>query len=134
MKTIIKCIAAVVTWLAWKQSADIGMCWVCWLILLSILLSFKPRNLGIVIVICGITCNAIVTLLNYGIMPVVNMASSIQPANPIWHAATQQDHLLILADHASLGYFSIGDLIVQAGLLVLVVNFIQRMRTNAVEV
>jgi len=43
-------------------------------------------------------------------MPVVGIPPTLRPASPMWHAATATTRLAFLADQARLGLFSIGDL------------------------
>lgn len=125
MKLFLKLIAVLITWLAWKQSASLTMCWLFWVTLLAVELSLAKSNLSIALVAFGTACNATVTLLNNGIMPVVDMPITFQPANPIWQAASSKHLALALADHASFWYFSIGDFLCQAGGLVLAVKFVR---------
>jgi hypothetical protein len=67
------------------------------------------------IVLLGVVLNATVTELNGGVMPVVGMPLYFQAASPIWQVAQTSNHLLILADHSSLYFFSIGDLALIGG-------------------
>jgi hypothetical protein len=63
----------------------------------------------------GLMLNALVTDANAGAMPVVGMPSTLRPASPMWHAATPKTHLAFLADQAQLGLFSVGDLVMLFG-------------------
>ena len=65
--------------------------------------------------LCGLMLNALVTEANAGTMPVVGMPSPRQPASPVWQAATSKTRLLLLADQAWLGLFSVGDLMLLSG-------------------
>ena len=72
--------------------------------------------------LCGLMLNASVTDANAGQMPVVGMASTLYPMNSTWQAATSNTHLLILADQAWLGMFSVGDIaLIGGGILVLTI-------------
>jgi hypothetical protein len=119
MKTAFKGIAVLVTWLAWKHTASLSMCWLFWLTVLTIEMKIKQFNYGVVLLIVGTASNALVTLLNDGVMPVVGMPATVQARFPIWHMAGAGNRMLLLADQASLSYFSVGDLCMQAGCLVL---------------
>jgi hypothetical protein len=119
MKTAFKGVAVLVTWLAWKHTASLSMCWLFWLTVLTIEMRIRQFNYGVVLLIVGTASNALVTLLNDGVMPVVGMPATVQARFPIWHMAGAGNRMLILADQASLSYFSVGDLCMQAGCLVL---------------
>jgi hypothetical protein len=119
MKTALKGVAVLVTWLAWKHTASLSMCWLFWLTVLTIEMRIRQFNYGVVLLIVGTASNALVTLLNDGVMPVVGMPATVQARFPIWHMAGAGNRMLILADQASLSYFSVGDLCMQAGCLVL---------------
>jgi hypothetical protein len=67
----------------------------------------------------GISCNALVTLWNAGVMPTVGVPSSFQPALPVWDVSGR-GRWLALSDHAAFKGFSVGDLCLIAGLLSLV--------------
>jgi hypothetical protein len=70
--------------------------------------------------LCGLTLNALVTDANAGTMPVVGMPSTLRPASPMWQAATSKTRLLLLADQARLGLFSVGDLVLMFGGILIV--------------
>jgi len=122
---ILSAIAATVSWIAWKRSADLSMCWLFWIAVLLLLFAVKRRDAAILLLKIGTISNAIVTLLNNGIMPVVGMPASMHAADPIWRMAAAQNRLLLLADHASLWWFSIGDLCLLAGMLIFAGKLIQ---------
>lgn len=72
--------------------------------------------------LCGLMLNASVTEANAGQMPVVGMASTLHPMNSTWQAATSNTRLLFLADQAWLGMFSVGDIaLIGGGILVLAI-------------
>jgi hypothetical protein len=71
-------------------------------------------------VLCGLMLNGSVTAANSGTMPVVGMPSTLHPASPMWQAATLQTRLPFLADQARLGMFSIGDLVMLFGGILIV--------------
>lgn len=124
--TALKFVAAVVSFLAWYKTSDLVASVFLWLMILAILVSFKRYDIGMLLVIAGVTCNAVVVLLNNGVMPVVAMPTSIYPLSPIWVRAVPSNHALFLADHMSLWRFSIGDLLCLAGFIALVCRFVGR--------
>ncbi len=68
----------------------------------------------------GLALNAVVTDANAGVMPVVGMPSAVRPSGPMWAAATSQTKLQFLSDQAGLALFSVGDLLLIFGGLVVV--------------
>jgi hypothetical protein len=60
--------------------------------------------------LCGLMLNALVIAANVGKMPVVGMPSTFRPASTMWHAASAHTRLRFLADQARLDLFSVGDL------------------------
>jgi hypothetical protein len=61
--------------------------------------------------------NGLVTTANAGTMPVVGMPSTLH-----WQAATSKTRLPFLADQAQLGLFSVGDLVMLFGGILIVVT------------
>src|ERR1019366_1214960 len=70
---------------------------------------------GVLLVLCGLMLNGLVTAANAGTMPVVGMPSTLHPVSPMWRAATSKTRLRFLADQARLGMFSVGDLVMLFG-------------------
>lgn len=70
--------------------------------------------------VAGLLLNAVVTDANAGVMPVVGMPSGLRPASSMWEAAKPTTRLPFLADQASLGLFSVGDLMLLFGGIVIV--------------
>jgi hypothetical protein len=70
--------------------------------------------------------NALVTDTNAGSMPVVGMPSTVHPASPMWQGATLQTRLPLLADQARLGLFSLGDIALLAGGILIVAICLRR--------
>lgn len=70
--------------------------------------------------VAGLLLNAVVTDANAGIMPVVGMPSGLRPVSSMWEAAKPTTRLPFLADQASLGLFSVGDLLLLFGGIVIV--------------
>jgi hypothetical protein len=76
--------------------------------------------------------NALVTEVNAGTMPVVGMPSSLHPASPMWRAATAKTRLPFLADQARLGLFSVGDLVMLfGGILIVAICLHRTLKTEA---
>ena len=76
--------------------------------------------------LCGLLLNALVTQANAGTMPVVGVPATVRPAGPVWHVATSSTRLSFLADQAWLGLFSIGDLILLSGGLLVIAICVRR--------
>jgi hypothetical protein len=109
-------IVTLTLWLLWKAHPGVVVCAAFWLSVIWIIRSKSLiRHSAGAIVLLGVVLNATVTELNGGVMPVVGMPMHFQAASPIWQAAQTSNHLLILADRASLYFFSIGDLAVIGG-------------------
>jgi uncharacterized membrane protein YkgB len=77
--------------------------------------------------LCGLMLNAVVTQANAGTMPVVGVPPTVRPAGPVWHLATANTRLAFLADQAGLGLFSIGDLVLLAGGILVVAICLRRV-------
>jgi len=77
--------------------------------------------------LCGLTLNALVTQANAGTMPVVGVPPTVRPAGPVWHLATSNTRLAFLADQAWLGLFSIGDLVLLSGGILVVAICLRRL-------
>jgi hypothetical protein len=126
---ILKLIALILMWVVWNKSADIMYCWLFWLLIVSVTYSTSTDlKYARGCIILGVSCNAVVTLVNNGIMPVVGMPVTLKAAHPIWQVARSSNQMLMLADHSSLWYFSIGDLILQLGCIILFVEALQIKR------
>jgi hypothetical protein len=107
-------------WLIWKAHPGLVICAAFWLSVIWIIHSKSlTRHSAGLIVLLGVVLNAVVTELNGGVMPVVGIPKHFDTASPIWQAAQTNNHLLVLADNASLHFFSIGDLTLIAGALML---------------
>jgi hypothetical protein len=76
--------------------------------------------------LCGLILNTLVTDANVGTMPVVGMPSTLRPASSMWQAATSKTRLPFLADQARLGLFSVGDIVLLVGGMLIVVICLQR--------
>ena len=87
----------------------------------------RAKVKGGVFVLLGITCNALVTSLNKGVMPSVGIPATFQPAAPIWNVSGK-GQWLTLADQAALYRFSIGDMFLIAGFLMFLIDTVYRLR------
>jgi hypothetical protein len=102
--------------LAWTQYPAIWLCESCailWLVIRAVRSGWVRA--GVLLVLCGLMLNGLVTAANAGTMPVVGMPSTVHPLSPMWRAATPKTRLPYLADQARLGMFSIGDLVMLFG-------------------
>ena len=102
--------------LAWTQYPAIWLCESCeilWLVIRAVRSGWVRA--GVLLVLCGLMMNGLVTVANDGTMPVVGMPSTVHPMSPLWRAATSKTRLPYLADQARLGMFSIGDLVMLLG-------------------
>jgi hypothetical protein len=109
--------------LAWMQHPAIWLCESCAILWLVLRLIQSPGvRTGVLLMLCGLGMNALVTDTNAGSMPVVGMPSTVRPKSPMWQGATLQTRLPLLADQARLGLFSIGDIaLILGGMLILVI-------------
>ena len=107
---------ALILWLVWKAHPDVVICTAFWLSVIWFIHSKQlTRRSGGSFVLLGVVLNALVTEANGGVMPVIGMPTHFRPASPIWQAAGTNNHLLLLADHTWLHFFSIGDLALIGG-------------------
>jgi hypothetical protein len=113
--------------LAWTQHPAIWLCEsfaILWLALRAVRSPWVRA--GVLLMLCGLMLNAAVTEANAGTMPVVGMSSTLHPASPMWRAATSYTRLPFLADQARLGLFSVGDLSLLLGGILIVAICVQR--------
>lgn len=111
-----KMIVTFILWLAWRAHPGVVICAAFWLSVIWIIHSKRLiRYSAGSIVLLGVVLNALVTEWNGGVMPVVGMPRYFRAASPIWQAAQTSNHWLLLADHASLQFFSVGDLVLMSG-------------------
>ena len=118
------CIAAL-----WRTTANIAFCCLFWITTLAWVVRYivRAKMKGGLLVLLGITCNALVTSLNKGVMPSVGIPATFQPAAPIWNISGK-GQWLTLADQAALYRFSIGDMFLIAGVLICLIEAVQRSR------
>jgi len=99
-------------------------CAILWLVLRAV--RSPLVRTGVLLMLCGLGMNALVTDTNAGSMPVIGMPSTVRPASPMWHGATLQTRLPLLADQARLGLFSIGDIALLFGGILIVAICLRR--------
>ena len=113
--------------LAWTEHPGIWLCESCAILWLVVRAVRSPWvQAGVVLMLCGLMLNALVTDVNAGAMPVVGMPSTLHPASPMWRAATPKTRLAFLADQVQLGLFSVGDLVMLFGGILIVVICLYR--------
>ena len=113
--------------LAWMEYPVIWLCVSCgilWLVLRSV--QSPLIRTGVLLMLSGLGMNALVTGANAGSMPVVGMPSTVRPASPMWQGATFQTRIPLLADQARLGLFSIGDIALLGGGILIVTICLRR--------
>jgi hypothetical protein len=129
VKSYIKLGCILCIWALWKATANMTFCYLLWIMTLAWVVRYivGTKVKGGFLILLGITCNALVTLLNGGVMPSVGISPTFQPAAPIWNV-TGKGQWLLLADQGALYRFSIGDLFLLAGFLIFVIGTVERRR------
>jgi hypothetical protein len=113
--------------LAWTQHPAIWLCESCAILWLAIRAVRSPWvQAGVLFMLCGLMLNALVTDANAGAMPVVGIPPTVHPVSPMWRAATPQTRLAFLADQSQLGLFSVGDLAMLFGGIVILAICLHR--------
>ena len=113
--------------LAWTQHPEIWLaesCAILWLVVRAVQSPWVRA--GVLLMLCGLMLNALVTEANAGTMPVVGMPPTCRPASPMWQAATSHTRLPFLADQARFGLFSVGDLVMLFGSILIVAICLHR--------
>jgi len=113
--------------LAWAQYPTIWLCVSCailWLAIRTVRSAWV--RIGVLLMLSGLMLNALVTEVNAGTMPVVGMPSNLRPASPMWRAASSTTRLSFLADQARLGLFSVGDIVMLFGGIMIVAICVHR--------
>ena len=121
-------LVTVIHQLAWMEHPAIRLCVSCailWLVLRSV--RSPVVRTGVLLMLCGLGMNALVMDTNAWSMPVIGMPSTVRPASPMWHGATFQTRLPLLADQAKLGLFSVGDIALLLGGILIVAILLRRM-------
>jgi hypothetical protein len=113
--------------LAWMEHPAIWLCESCAILWLVLRVVRSPlARTGVLLMLCGLGMNAVVTDVNAGSMPVVGMPSTVRPVSPMWQGATLHTRLPLLADQARLGLFSIGDIALLFGGILVVAICLRR--------
>jgi hypothetical protein len=121
-------LVTVIHQLAWTEHPAIWLCVSCAILWLELRTVRSPVvRTGVLLMLCGLGMNALVMDTNAGSMPVIGMPSSVHPASPMWHGGTLQTRLPLLADQARLGLFSVGDITLLFGGILIVAICLRRM-------
>ena len=129
MKVYIKLMCVLCIGVLWRMTANMAFCYLFWITTLAWVVRYilRAKVKGGLFVLLGITCNALVTSLNKGVMPAVGIPATFQPAAPIWNVSGK-GQWLTLADQAALYRFSIGDMFLIAGFLMFLIDTVYRLR------
>jgi hypothetical protein len=118
--------------LAWMEHPAIWLCESCAILWLVLRVVRSPLvRTGVLVMLCGLGMNALVTDTNAGSMPVAGMPPTVRSASPMWQRATLQTRLPLLADQARLGLFSIGDITLLFGGILIVSTCLRRALERA---
>ena len=80
--------------LAWMEHPVIWLCASCAILWLVLRVVGSPLvRTGVLLMLCGLGMNALVTDTNAGSMPVVGMPPTVRPASSMWQGATMQTRL-----------------------------------------
>jgi hypothetical protein len=113
--------------LAWTQHPAVWLsesCAILWLVVRK--MRSSSTQMGVLLMLYGLTLNALVTAANAGTMPVVGMPSNQRPISSMWRASTEGTRLTFLADQAKLGLFSVGDIMLLLGTALIVGTCLRR--------
>jgi hypothetical protein len=121
VKVYAKFLCVLCLWALWKATANMAFCYLFWITTLAWAVRYivQAKAIGGLFLLLGITSNALVTLLNAGVMPSVGVPPTFHPASPIWNVSGK-GQLLALGDQAALYGFSVGDICLIVGLLLFV--------------
>ena len=123
MKVYIKLACVLAIGALWRTTANMAFCYLFWITTLAwgVRYIVRAKAKGGLFVLLGITCNALVTSLNKGVMPSVGIPAAFHPAAPIWNVSGK-GQWLTLADQAAFYRFSIGDMFLIAGVLMFLIE------------
>lgn len=117
--------------LAWTQYPAIWLVESCGILWLVIRVVPSPwARAGVLLMLCGLMLNGLVTAANAGTMPVVGMPAALHPASSMWRPATSHTRLAFLGDQVRLGLFSVGDLMMLFGGILIVAICLHRTLTR----
>ena len=112
-------VALIIIALLWRLHGGLALACAMWILAFFYLRSLPPRLKGLPVpwfsVLFGMVCNAVVTISNGGLMPVVGLRQACVPLLKIWILQLPDHHFTFLADQAVLNYCSIGDVFVISG-------------------
>ena len=129
MKVYIKLACVLCIGVLWRMTGSMAFCYLFWITTLAWVVHYiiGAKVKGGFFILLGITCNALVTALNNGVMPSVGISTTFQPAAPIWNVSGK-GRWLMLADQVALYRFSIGDIFLIAGVLMFLISTVGRLR------
>ena len=129
MKVYIKLACVLCIGALWRTTGSMAFCYLFWITTLAWVVRYiiGAKAKGGFFILLGITCNALVTALNKGVMPSVGISTTFQPAAPIWNVSGKGQWLM-LADQVALYRFSIGDIFLIAGVLMFLISTVGRLR------
>jgi len=80
VKVYAKLVCVLCLWALWKATANLAFCYLFWITTLAWAVRYIVRSkvVGGLFILLGITSNAMVTLLNNGVMPSVGVASTFR--------------------------------------------------------
>jgi hypothetical protein len=121
VKVYAKLFCVLCLWALWKATANLAFCYLFWITTLAwgVRYIVHSKAVGGLFILLGITSNALVTLLNKGVMPSVGIPSTFKPASPIWNVSGK-GQWLALGDQGALYGFSVGDICLLVGFLLFV--------------
>jgi hypothetical protein len=134
VKVYIKLMCVLCIAVLWRMTANMAFCYLFWITTLAWVVRYilRAKVKGGLFVLLGITCNALVTSLNKGVMPSVGIPVTFRPAAPIWNVSGK-GQWLTLADQAALYRFSIGDMFLIAGFLMFLIDMVYRLRITPIK-
>lgn len=111
--------------LLWQQRPGLATCALFWglaVLLVGLGWTNDPSQFALV---SGLSCNALVTLVNGGFMPVSAESRRRGPARSLWVQRQTGQHLLFLADNFGNSHvrFSVGDVLIAIGIILSLVGF-----------
>lgn len=107
--TVLKVIISLIipTRVLWMVYPNLLTCALFWTTMLAWRIDARESNWANPVAVAGLALNAVVTLANWGYMPVVGRGP--EQSFSLWVTAAGSHHLLFLADYTAWWGFSIGD-------------------------
>jgi hypothetical protein len=105
--------------LLWQRMPGLPTCALFWGAAISLVALGWENAPSNFVLVSGLTCNALVTLVNGGFMPVSEASRQRGPARSLWVQRHTGQHLLFLADNFGNSHirFSVGDVLIAAGIV-----------------